>query len=80
VFVLGIDPGLSRCGYGVLEPLGAGRARAVAAGVITTPASAPLPERLGELQREIRTLLDQTKPAVVAVERVFFQTNVRTAM
>jgi crossover junction endodeoxyribonuclease RuvC len=80
VFVLGIDPGLSRCGYGVLEPLAAGRARAVSAGVITTPASAPLPERLAELQREIRSLLDQTKPAVVAVERVFFQTNVRTAM
>jgi len=80
VFVLGIDPGLSRCGYGVLESLAGGRARAVAAGVITTPAAAPLPERLGELQREIRSLLGQSSPAVVAVERVFFQTNVRTAM
>jgi len=80
VFVLGIDPGLSRCGYGVLEPLSAGKVRAVAAGVITTPASAPLPERLGELQLEIRALLTQTPPAVVAVERVYFQSNVRTAM
>jgi crossover junction endodeoxyribonuclease RuvC len=80
VFVLGIDPGLSRCGYGVLEALPAGRARAVAAGVLTTPASAPLPERLAELQREVRALLEQTRPAVVAVERVYFQTNVRTAM
>jgi crossover junction endodeoxyribonuclease RuvC len=80
VFVLGIDPGLSRCGYGVVEPLPGGRARAVAAGVITTPASSPLPERLGELQRELRALLEQSQPSVVAVERVFFQTNVRTAM
>jgi crossover junction endodeoxyribonuclease RuvC len=80
VFVLGIDPGLSRCGYGVLEPLPGGRIRAAAAGVITTPASTPLPDRLGELQREVRALLAQTAPAVVAVERVFFQTNVRTAM
>jgi crossover junction endodeoxyribonuclease RuvC len=80
VFVLGVDPGLSRCGYGLLESLGGGKARAVAAGVITTPAAAPLPDRLGELQREIRALLDQAQPAVVAVERVFFQTNVRTAM
>ncbi|HEY2812150.1 MAG TPA: crossover junction endodeoxyribonuclease RuvC [Acidimicrobiales bacterium] len=80
MFVLGIDPGLSRCGYGVLESAPGGRARAVSAGVITTPASAPLPERLAELQREIRALLEQAKPAVVAVERVFFQNNVRTAM
>jgi crossover junction endodeoxyribonuclease RuvC len=80
VFVLGVDPGLSRCGYGVLEALSGGKARAVAAGVITTPAAAPLPERLGELQREIRGLLTQTTPAVVAIERVYFQSNVRTAM
>jgi crossover junction endodeoxyribonuclease RuvC len=80
VFVLGVDPGLSRCGYGVLEPLGGGRARAVAAGVITTPAAAPLPDRLGELQREVRSLLAQMTPAVVAIERVYFQANVRTAM
>ncbi len=80
MFVLGVDPGLSRCGYGVLEPLSGGKVRAVAAGVITTPAAAPLPERLGELQREIRALLTQAPPAVVAVERVYFQANVRTAM
>ena len=48
--------------------------------MLTTPASAPLPERLAELQREVRALLEQTGPAVVAVERVYFQTNVRTAM
>jgi crossover junction endodeoxyribonuclease RuvC len=80
VFVLGIDPGLSRCGYGVLEQQAGARIRAVAAGVITTPAASPLPERLGELQREVRALLAQVEPSVVAVERVFFQTNVRTAM
>ncbi len=80
MFVLGIDPGLSRCGYGVLEALPAGRSRAVAAGVLTTPASSPLPERLAELQLEVRALLEQTAPAVVAIERVYFQTNVRTAM
>ena len=80
MFVLGIDPGLSRCGYGVLEQQAGSRIRAVAAGVITTPATSPLPERLGELQREVRALLAQVEPSVVAVERVFFQTNVRTAM
>jgi crossover junction endodeoxyribonuclease RuvC len=80
VFVLGIDPGLSRCGYGALEEQSAGSARPVAVGVLSTPPSAPLPERLAELQRELRGLIEEIRPDVVVVERVFFQVNVRTAM
>jgi crossover junction endodeoxyribonuclease RuvC len=79
VFVLGIDPGLSRCGYAVVEARPGG-ARAAAIGVITTPPSNPLPQRLAELQRELRALLREYGPQVVAVERVLFQVNVRTAM
>jgi crossover junction endodeoxyribonuclease RuvC len=79
VFVLGVDPGLTRCGYGAVRGDGA-HLRAEAAGVLTTPASAPLPERLAELQRNIRELLAELRPDAVAVERVFFQSNVRTAM
>jgi len=52
----------------------------VALGVITTPPSTDVPERLAELQLELRQLLDEHRPAVVAVERVLFQVNVRTAM
>jgi crossover junction endodeoxyribonuclease RuvC len=80
MFVLGIDPGLSRCGYGALEALPAGGARAVAVGVLTTAPSQPLPARLAELQLELRNLIAETRPDVVVVERVFFQVNVRTAM
>jgi crossover junction endodeoxyribonuclease RuvC len=81
VFVLGIDPGLSRCGYGCVEARGRGRgARPVAAGVLRTPVDAPVPDRLAELQRELRALLAELRPDAVAVERVFFQTNVRTAI
>ncbi len=81
MFVLGIDPGLTRCGYACLEAGGRGRpTRARAIGVIRTAPSDPLPARLGELQRELADLLAETRPAVVAVERVFFQSNVRTAM
>ena len=80
MFVLGIDPGLSRCGYGCLESSGPGRARPVAVGVLTTPPSSALPDRLAELQRELRQLIAELRPDVVAVERVFFQVNVRTAM
>ena len=79
VFVLGVDPGLSRCGYCVLDA-SARPPRPVALGVLTTPPADPVPVRLAELQGEIRALLDEWSPSVVAIERVLFQTNVRTAM
>lgn len=81
MFVLGIDPGLTRCGYACVQ---AGRrgvpARARAIGVIRTDPGDALPVRLAELQTELVALLAETQPAVVAIERVFFQGNVRTAM
>ncbi|MEZ5272897.1 MAG: crossover junction endodeoxyribonuclease RuvC [Ilumatobacteraceae bacterium] len=77
--VLGIDPGLTRCGYAVLRTDG-NAVRPVALGVIRTPASAELPQRLAELKGELVALLQQYRPHAVAVEQVFFQTNVRTAM
>jgi crossover junction endodeoxyribonuclease RuvC len=80
VFVLGIDPGLSRLGYGCVEPRRGGGATAVAVGVLTTSPAAPLPSRLAELQRDLRALIAELRPDVVAVERVFFQVNVRTAV
>jgi crossover junction endodeoxyribonuclease RuvC len=79
MFVLGIDPGVSRCGYGCVEPHGS-RARAVALGVLRTSPDDPLPQRLAELQLAVRALVAELTPSVVAVERVFFQVNVRTAM
>lgn len=79
MFVLGVDPGLTRCGYGAVRRE-SGKLVAVAAGVLSTPASAGLPARLGELQRNLRALLADLRPDAVAVERVFFQSNVRTAM
>src|SRR5262245_22205533 len=80
MFVLGIDPGLSRCGYACLESLPRQQVRAVALGVLTTPPSSPLPVRLAELRRELAALITELRPHVVAVEHVFFQVNVRTAM
>ena len=79
VFVLGVDPGVSRCGYGCVTGDSRGM-RAVSAGVITTPATDPLPDRLTALWRELRALVAELKPDAVAVERVFFQANARTAM
>src|SRR3954452_14778068 len=79
MFVLGIDPGVSRCGYGCVESA-RGQTKALAVGVLTTPPSQPLPERLAALDADLRELLADLKPDVVAVERLFFQVNVRTAM
>jgi crossover junction endodeoxyribonuclease RuvC len=78
--VLGIDPGLTRCGYAVVDGGSAGTATAVALGVIRTPAGDDVPIRLAALRRELAGLIADYRPAVVAVEQLFFQVNVRTAM
>lgn len=79
MFVLGIDPGLSRCGYGCVSRAG-NSSRVHAVGVLTTPPSDPLPRRLAALQIDLEALIADVQPDVVAVERLFFQVNVRTAM
>lgn len=79
MYVLGIDPGLSRCGYGLVDQQPSGT-RVVAVGVLRTEPSAPVPTRLAELQADIRALLREHQPAVMAIERVLFQVNVRTAI
>ena len=78
MFVLGIDPGLSRCGYGCVEH--GRKPRAVAAGVIRTDSTLDRPTRLLEVQREIKVLISELRPEVVAIERVLFQQNALTAM
>lgn len=76
---LGIDPGVSRCGYGAVRRDGA-RLEAVVCGVIRTATTDPLPERLALLYTELEALVRELRPVAIAVERVLFQVNVRTAM
>ena len=78
--ILGIDPGLTRCGYAILQMNSAQDITARALGVIRTPTTNSLPERLGEINQEIEALLGEYRPHAVAIEQVFFQNNVRTAM
>jgi crossover junction endodeoxyribonuclease RuvC len=80
VRVLGVDPGLTRCGLGVVEGVTGRPLTMVAVGVVTTPASADLGARLLAIEREIEAWLRQHRPHAVAVERVFSQHNVRTVM
>jgi crossover junction endodeoxyribonuclease RuvC len=80
VRVLGVDPGLTRCGLAVVDG-GTGRSvAAVAVDVVRTPVDAPLARRLLEVSEAAEEWLDRHRPDVVAVERVFSQYNVRTAM
>ncbi|OKJ32779.1 crossover junction endodeoxyribonuclease RuvC [Streptomyces sp. CB01580] len=78
--VLGVDPGLTRCGVGVVEGV-AGRTLTMrGVGVVRTPAEAELGHRLVAIERGIEEWLDEHRPEFVAVERVFSQHNVRTVM
>ncbi len=77
--VLGVDPGLATTGYAVLEARG-DRIRVLEAGVIRTSPEDPLPERLRTIYEDARRLIRDHRPDVLAVEEVFFNQNVTTAM
>lgn len=78
--VLGIDPGLTRCGLGVVEGEPGRQLRMVAVGVARTPADAPIEVRLRQLHAEVDRWLGEHSPDAVAVERVFSQANLSSVM
>jgi crossover junction endodeoxyribonuclease RuvC len=78
MFVLGIDPGLSVTGYGVVEASSSG-VRPVAVGTIRTGADLPVAERLLELHRDITAVIAEHPPGEVAIEQVFVNQNLQTA-
>lgn len=78
--VLGVDPGLTRCGVGVVEGMVGRPLDLVDVGVVRTPADLDLAKRLLRLERALDDLVVRLRPDVVAVERVFSQQNVRSVM
>jgi crossover junction endodeoxyribonuclease RuvC len=80
VRVLGVDPGLTRCGVGVVDGAPGRPLHLVDVGVVRTPATMPVAERLVAIERELETWVRLVQPDAVAVERVFSQHNVRTVM
>jgi crossover junction endodeoxyribonuclease RuvC len=80
VRVLGVDPGLTRCGLGVVDGAPGRTLHLVAVGHVRTPPDADVAHRLVALERELERWLDLHQPDAVAVERVFSQHNVRTVM
>jgi crossover junction endodeoxyribonuclease RuvC len=79
VRVLGIDPGTSITGFGVIEAEGQTK-KLVDAGVIRTAAHTPLPERLLTIRQSIQEIVQDTKPDISAIETLFFFRNVTTAI
>ncbi|MGW8483793.1 crossover junction endodeoxyribonuclease RuvC [Microbacterium sp. NPDC055903] len=78
--VLGIDPGLTRCGVGIVDVDRSRRAKLVHVGVVRTPVDAPVGERLALVASGIRAVIQEHEPDAVAVERVFAQHNSHTVM
>lgn len=78
--VLGIDPGLTRCGVGVVDVAPDRSARLVHVDVVRSDAGLPLEQRLAAIARGLRSVIDDHSPTVIAVERVFAQHNRQTVM
>ena len=78
--VMGVDPGLTRCGLSVVEGGQGRQVTALDVDVVRTPAEQPLPQRLLMISDTAEHWLDTHRPDVVAVERVFAQQNVSTVM
>ena len=79
MIILGIDPGIATTGYGVIERNN-GRVTALDYGCVLTPKQDTQPARLSQLYTHIGQLLSQVNPDIVAIEKLFFNTNVTTAM
>lgn len=80
MLVLGIDPGTATTGYGLIRETETGDAEMVDYGAILTPAGMPLEQRLLQLHQQLQEILLLHRPQCAAVEKLFFQKNVRTAM
>lgn len=80
MLVIGIDPGIAVTGYGLVREDSSGNLSAVGYGVIWTASSLPTPDRLLSLYHQLKQLIALHRPAASAVEKLFFQRNVRTAM
>ena len=78
--ILGIDPGIGICGFGLIEADTGLSTKALDFGAVTTMVDAPMPERLKELYESLTLVFEQTKPEMVAVEKLFFSKNITTGI
>lgn len=78
--ILGIDPGTGILGFGVIDAKPGGKCVLVDAGVVTTPAHTSLDIRLADIYDSLMDVIEQTKPEVMSIEKLFFAQNVTTAI
>ena len=79
MYILGIDPGFAIVGWGIIES-NRGSIRPVAFGAITTPAHTPIESRLLTIQEDLESIIEKYKPEEMAIEELFFNTNITTAI
>jgi len=77
--ILGIDPGTATTGFGIIKTASR-KVRLVGFGCIKTKADEEMPKRLLKLRKELKKLIKEFEPAAVVIERLFFNTNAKTAM
>lgn len=78
--ILGIDPGIGICGFGLIETTSRAGAKVLDYGAVTTMVDAPMSERLKELYESLLIVFKETKPDVVAIEKLFFSKNITTGI
>ncbi len=78
--ILGIDPGIGICGFGLIETSTRANAKALDFGVVTTKVGAPMSERLLELYESLNEVFQETEPEVVAIEKLYFSKNITTGI
>ena len=78
--ILGIDPGIADTGYGLIEKGVGGKIFPLTYGSIKTKAGLPMAERLETLNNELEKIIRKYQPALAAVEELFFQNNIKTAI
>lgn len=78
--IIGIDPGTGILGFGVIETANGGSAKLVDGGVIRTKVNEALDDRLVEIYEHLQDVIKETKPSVMAVEKLFFAQNITTAI
>ncbi|MDO5481309.1 MAG: crossover junction endodeoxyribonuclease RuvC [Candidatus Saccharibacteria bacterium] len=78
--ILGIDPGTGICGFGVIEVIPGKQTKMLDAGVISTPARTPLPDRLLDIYESLNEIIGGWKPDVIAIEKLFFTKNITTGI
>ena len=78
--ILGIDPGIGICGFGLIETSSRATAKALDFGAITTTVDSPMPSRLKELYESLIIVFNETKPDIVAIEKLYFSKNITTGI